>query len=379
MILPLHFSKYLDADSINSTAVQFGFAVPENVEKFIMDFEMQHQVIQELECITRGGMCMPFHTNEEARRLSIDIDLVTPMNISETDRAIDKIRKNLTEVSIQKIVPKNGYPIPNIVSYNVGYRSCLGKDDHIKVDFLCDVDVSLPKKTQKSNFDIFNFSIDYPFDLLTHGALMGDKLTTLALEQIGLPQRKFSDIPKQIYDIGILLKLGSKPIFEEAISTFEIFTSFKAAHYEVTPRYTIDDIVTGIETSLSSLLNTKFNITLTEDQDSRFGQFKGTYLGNSRDYKKIEHISDILLIQYFIKLIYGHIDKSLSMENSVNQLEKTIAQLKEISTYNAQMRIDEHKKLYGSMPNELPFQKKILKGVPMEHIFLINEILNLKN
>ena len=322
---------------------------------------------------------MPFHTKEDAHRLSIDIDLITKSSVQETEKVMKKIKNELTGVKIEKIIPKNGYPISNIVSYNVGYRSCLGKDDYVKVDFQCEVDISLPKTTINPNFEVFDCSIDYPFDILTHGALIGDKLTTLALEQIGLPERKFSDIPKQVYDIATLLKLGSELIFHEAFSTFDTFTKFKVKHYDVKPRYTINNIIDGIETSLSSLLNTKFNITINEDQDSRFGQFKGTYLGNYRDYKKIEHISDILLLQYFSKLVHGVIDKSFSIEDSIKKFKTIINKLKNTSTYNAEKRIIEHKKLYDSMQNELPFQKKILKGVPLEHIYLINERLNLWN
>lgn len=376
--MSLHFSKYLDVDTINSIATQYGFAVPANVEKFIMDFEMQHQVMQELECITRGGMSMPFHTNEDARRLSIDIDLLTSSSLEQTEQKMKKISDNLTEVSLEKIVPKVRYPVPNILSYYVRYRSCLGNDDNVKVDFLCDVDISLPKTTIPSGFGLFNFTIDYSMDVLTQGGLIGDKLTTLALEKIGLPVRKFNDIPKQVYDIATLLKLGSKTVFQEAFSTFEEFTQFKVDHYEIEQPYKLNDIITGIEDSVFNLLDTTSSITITHEQDSRFGQFKSAFLGNSRDYKKTEHLGDILLIQLFSKLIHGYINKSLTLNESVDLLNSVINQLKEFSNYNGQMRSSKHEELYNLVPDEIPFDKKILKGTPLEHILLIKDIYNLK-
>jgi len=372
--MSLHFSKYLVADTINSIATQYGFAVPANVEKFIMDFEMQYQVMQELECITHGGMNMPFHTNEDARRLSIDIDLLTSSTLEQTEQKMKKINENLTEVLIEKIEPKNKYPIPNILSYYVRYRSCLGNDDNVKVDFLCDVDISLPKTTIPSGFGLFNFSIDYSMDVLTQGGLIGDKLTTLALEKIGLPKRKFNDIPKQVYDIATLLKLGSKAVFQEAFSTFEEFTQFKVDHYEIECPYKLNDIITGIEDSLFNLLDTRSSITITHEQDSRFGQFKSAFLGNSRDYNKTEHLGDILLIQLFSKLIHGYINKSLTLNESVDLLNGVINQLKEFSNYNGQMRRSKHEELYNLVPDEAPFNKKILKGIPLEHILLIKDI-----
>ncbi len=372
----LHFSKYLVADTINSIATQYGFAVPANVEKFIMDFEMQYQVMQKLECVTHGGMSMPFHTNEDARRLSIDIDLLTSSSLEQTEQKMEKIGDNLTEVSLEKIVPKDRYPIPNILSYYVRYRSCLGHDDNIKVDFLCDVDISLPKITIQPGFVLFNFIIDYPMDVLTHGSLIGDKLTTLALEKIGLPERKFSDIPKQVYDIATLLKLGSETVFQEAFSTFEKFTQFKMDHYEIEQPYKLNDIITGIEDSVFNLLDTTSSITITHKQDSRFGQFKSAFLGNSSDYKKTEHITDILIILLLSKLIHSYIDKSFTLGESVNLFNNVIDQLNKISNYNGEMRSSEHEKIYGLISSELPFNKKILKGAPLEHILLIKNIYN---
>jgi len=374
--MSLHFSKYLVADTINSIATQYGFAVPANVEKFIMDFEMQHQIMQELECVTHGGMSMPFHTNEDARRLSIDIDLLTSSSLEQTEQKMEKIGDNLTEVSLEKIVPKDRYPIPNILSYYVRYRSCLGHDDNIKVDFLCDVDISLPKITIQPGFRLFNFLIDYPMDVLTHGSLIGDKLTTLALEKIGLPERKFDDIPKQVYDIATLLKLGSETVFQEAFSTFEEFTQFKVDHYEIERPYKLNDIITGIEDSVFNLLDTTSSITITHKQDSRFGQFKSAFLGNSRDYKKTEHITDILIILLLSKLIHSYIDKSFTLDESVYLFNNVIDQLNKISNYNGEMRSSEHEKIYGLISSELPFNKKILKGASLEHILLIKNIYN---
>lgn len=377
--MTLHFSKYLVPDKINSIATKYRFAFPSNIEKFIMDFEMQYQVLQKLECITRGGMSVPFHTNEDARRLSIDIDLLTQSSVDQTKQIMNKINENLKEVSIEEIVPKNPYPMPNLLSYNVRYRSCLGEDDFVKVDFLCEVEVSLPKTNIESGFSLFDFSIDYPMEVLGHGALIGDKLTTLDLEKIGLPKRKFSDIPKQVYDIGTLLKLGSKDVFKEAILTFENFTQFKVDHYINDPPYRLHDVITGIKDSLFSLFDTKSSITITHDHDSRFGQFKGAYLGNSKEYKKTEHITDILIVQFFSKLIHNYMENSLNLNEIIDQTYDLIKQLNEISNYNAEMRGMKHGELYDMIPDKLPFNKKFLKGVPLEHVLLIKEIYTINS
>ena len=42
--------------------------------------------------------------------------------------------------------------------------------------------------------------------ILSRGSLLGDKLTTLALGTIGLRPSRQTEIAKQVYDLGLLLK-----------------------------------------------------------------------------------------------------------------------------------------------------------------------------
>lgn len=57
---------------------RYGFRDKLAIEKFIMDFEVHSHIARRADCITRGGMCMPFHTADGAsKRLSVDIDLLT--------------------------------------------------------------------------------------------------------------------------------------------------------------------------------------------------------------------------------------------------------------------------------------------------------------
>lgn len=77
--LVLSYSALLTVENISSIAERFGFADKASVEKFIMDFEVHSHIAQQADCITRGGLCMPFHLpTTEAGRLSIDIDLLMP-------------------------------------------------------------------------------------------------------------------------------------------------------------------------------------------------------------------------------------------------------------------------------------------------------------
>ena len=339
-----------------------------------MDFEMQYHVIQELDCITRGGMCMPFHTNQNVHRLSVDIDLLTSKTVEQTRQVMQKINRKLTEVSIKEIEASNPYPIPNIVSYNVKYDSCYNHDDYVKVDFLCDVDLPLPYKIINTNFHIFNFSIDYEMNLLTHGSLIADKFTTLALNKIGLPTRKFGDIPKQIYDIATLLKIGNDSIFGEAITIFRNFTKFKVEHYEHSPPFNVKDTIQSINDSILDLLDTRSTLTLTTEEESRFASFKGTYLSTTRNYKKTEHITNILLTKLFSKFLKETNDGNLTEDQAAKRISNVVKQFNDIMNYNASQRAENHEVLFRMVSDNVPFNKNILKGAPIEHVLLVKEI-----
>ena len=72
-------SYYLDMlqeESIVKLGRRYGFANALYIEKFIMCFEAHRRIVQEMECVVRGGLCMPFHQPDfEVRRMSIDVDI----------------------------------------------------------------------------------------------------------------------------------------------------------------------------------------------------------------------------------------------------------------------------------------------------------------
>jgi len=280
-----HFANELKKNNIESIAKKFGFANPLYVEKFIMDFEMNYHISQEIDCILRGGMCMPFHTELGVRRLSIDIDLLTGLQVDEIDKVMQKLDGDLIDVKIKKYVPKNPYPIPNLTSYYVEYNSCFDKPETVKIDYLCDLSLQLPIQTIADAKEIIEFKIDYLSKILTRGALIGDKITTLALEKIGLRKSKFYDIPKQIYDIATLLKFATESDIAESLDVFMDLTGFKVKIFD-DGIHNVKDILETINSSIPSFLSFESALTTTTDYEGLLGSFKGTYLNTSQPYKK---------------------------------------------------------------------------------------------
>lgn len=338
---------------------------------------MQYHVLQNLDCITRGGMCMPFHTiNHNANRLSIDIDLLTKSSTTDIQKIMDKIDKSLDEVEIELIVPKIAYPIANLCSYKVHYTSFSGAKDWIKVDFLCEVDINLSTSIVPTNYELFAFTTDYEMKILTRGSLIGDKLTTLSLDTIGLPERRFGEIPKQVFDIGSQIRLVSKKDILEIFETFEKFTNFKIKIYDRTPPFTITEIITGIENSLSSFFELdKTAVHLTKDQDNKFRSFMGTYLGKTQIYKRTEHVGNILLVLLLIKKIKEYFTTPSNKDaiaQSFLDVINTINRLKDLEGF--QIRNESQNLLSQQLPVFVESHQKMLRGQPLEYTYLLIEV-----
>ena len=373
-----HFVNELEKNNIEKIATKFHFGNPLYVEKFIMDFEMNYHISQEINSVLRGGMCVPFHTRLGVRRLSIDIDLLTELQVDEVGKIMEKLNSALPDVTITKYNPKNPAPIPNLVTYLVEYNSCFGKPETVKVDYLCDMPLKLPTQKIKAGEEIIEFKIDYSSEILTRGALIGDKITTLALQKIGLQNPKngtlSDDIPKQVYDIASLLKSATDKDIQESLLVFLNLTAFKVKIYD-NGIFDVENILDTIHSSIPNLLSFDDQITTISEYVGIFGSFKGTYLNISQPYKKTEHITDILLVWFYVVYLKKFYEKSLSQDNVVSKIISIIKLFLEILDYGQDDKKDLREDLLNSMP-VLNFNPNILNQTPVEQIFLIKEIFS---
>ena len=367
-----HFSTELEKDNIKTIANKFDFKNPSYVEKFIMDFEMYYYISQRIDCLLRGGMCMPFHSELGVRRLSIDIDLLTSLNVNGIDTVMQELNHILPDVKIKKHNPRNPYPIPNLASYYVEYDSCFDKPETVKIDYLCNFSLNLPTQTISDEREIIGFKINYPIKILTRGAIIGDKITTLALEKIGLRKSKFNDIPKQIYDIATLLKVATENDISESLDVFKTLTAFKVKIFE-NGLYTINEIIEGINSSISSLLSFESTLTIMENYEGFFGSFIGTYLNNEQPYKKTQHISDILLVWLYGFILKKFFEKSISKQEAAEKIFSIVKSYRVIFNSSVEENQTTREDLLNNLP-KLPFKKNILNGTPVEQVFVINEI-----
>ncbi len=336
--MSLYYSQYLDSEFILKTAENNGFAIPSNLERFIMDFELQYQISQQLNCVVRGGMCVPFHIG--AKRLSVDIDLMTDQTKNEIDKVMNEIGNSFPELLIKKINPRNPLPVENLVSYNVEFKSCLGGSTGVKIDFASDMNLKIPKKVSQKT-DIFSVQIDHTVSVLSRGALIGDKISTLAINSIGVQQNTVH-VPKQVFDVAGLLNSIDKETVSEIFTSFDTLTTQKIQNYTNSPSPTINDILRDIDSSLATLLTKDFS--LTSQHNSTYGSFTSTLLGSSvGHYSKSDHIEDILLIQLISKFIPQISSDSSNYTDKVKNTLDELQRLKHVESKNAS---DVRKKSY---------------------------------
>lgn len=372
--MALHFSDALEESNVEAITDKFKFVNSVNIEKFMMDFEMDYHINNKMRCTTRGGMCMPFHTDVGVRRLSIDIDLITNQSLSDTEKIMSEINSSIPELEIKKKIPRDPHPIKNLLAFDVFYDSCLGGRQKVKVDFICDVGISLPVKQVEKGFDVLDLVIDFEPTVLTHGALIGDKLTTLALQKIGLREDRFSDIPKQIYDIATLIKSATVSQIKEALDVFKNFTTFKVSIYEKNPRYEVNEIVESIIDSIKDLLLLDSMVTITKLYKNRFTNFTDIYLSKSgKQYQKNEHISDILIVFLFTKYVSKFILDSSPIDKMSADIFNTISSLKNNLELEREDITDSRTKILENFSDKV-YKKHILRFAPLEHVFLINEL-----
>lgn len=375
--MAFHFDDHLRKNSIKSTAQKYNFKRINYVEKFILDFEINYHISKQLESIVRGGMCVPFYTGLKIRRLSIDIDLMTHLQTDEISSIMESLTLPMSDMTIRKHIPKKPAPIPNLITYNVNYKSRLGPPEQIKVDFLCDVHMQLPTRLITKNEEVMGLYIDYPLKILTRGALIGDKMTTLALDKIGLQiagRGLPENIPKQIYDIASLLKSSSVHDIAESFDVFTSLTAFKTEIYDE-GRYDIKGTLDTIVTSIRGLLKFEYQVKTVSEYSGIFSSFTAAYLGSSIVYNKTMHTSDILLVWFYAEILQKFFDGIISADRAAERIYSSIASWSEISGFDAYKKTDFINSLFDSMP-VLPFKQNILHQTPADQIFLIKEIFS---
>ena len=118
--------ELITPERITKISAERGFR-PDIMEQFLMDYLVHQRVTGGIECVTKGGMCMPFYQpGGTLQRLSVDVDLATGMPSGSVASAM-RLAADLPNVTrVERYVPSRRAVLKNnLVTYERPLRVLL--------------------------------------------------------------------------------------------------------------------------------------------------------------------------------------------------------------------------------------------------------------
>lgn len=213
----------LSGEVITRQSAQHGFAQPDSLEALIWDFEIQAQLQARIGGAVRlkGGAATQLHVFPDRQRASVDVDVLTSLpkagieaQLSEIERVLQADGRYFT---FEPFVPKRPAKTPGLHSHTVLVPSSLGQvwrlqdgteieGRMIKVDFhqVPDLPPGNPRPAVVVGLDL-----RFEADCVGSAYLIAEKLLTQARKTVGVPDSRFDDLPKHLYDLDGLTSFAA--------------------------------------------------------------------------------------------------------------------------------------------------------------------------
>ena len=361
-------------EAIERIAMLYNFAIPENVEKLMMDFYVLELLSKRVRCVLRGGLCMPFYVGRtEASRLSVDVDILT----SETKERIKSVVPEIMVDAGLKCKPDRPMERIGVVTrFTVKYETKFGKDnkkDRIKLDIMHDVNVNVPHCTIPRGFKTYAGETTHDIVASTRGALLADKISSLSFGSIGYSVRK-KDIaaPKQMYDVGVLLDGSSPKDIDDAITTFPTITQFKVDHASTDA--SIDEVLEHTDRFLSEQLSFADGIRMGDEQRDMFNKFKSQYLSRNFIYDEDAQKLSILKTWLYASCLKAVAESHISRQDAIGLLNDTMVACRQDSHGAESAEIK--RQVLGEVQGLTP--TKSLQAEPLQNLRLLAAISGLR-
>ena len=192
-----------DKNDLRRKAKACGFSQIWQLEHLWWDYEFAAQ-LQQLDktFLLKGGAATQLFLDRSLQRGSLDVDLVTPLNAEQVQKAVTQLEKKFdgSPIDVKKYVAKKPIEGLPLITYHVGYRELEGGGpNHIKLEIFSS-DIRFPS-TKIESKETLALTVRDAI-CISRGSLSGDKLTTLASGPVGAP---LEEQPKQLYDIDHLI------------------------------------------------------------------------------------------------------------------------------------------------------------------------------
>ena len=204
--------------------------------------------------------------------------------------------KRVTHVGYRSNRPS---PMDNLIRFKVYYdpvvsfeqSSASGHQDSIYVDIACGIDdARLDTTLLDQEQNLFGFKIPPPLHTLSIGALIADKIPSLGCGTVG-----YSDLdstPKQLYDIGMLLRNTTTDDLIVMMQMYNYLTNFKLKHGN--RDFGLVEVIQSVKSYISTILTNDTLPRLTSVHSDNFSVFASSML-SKHNMDDDQHLKNVLL------------------------------------------------------------------------------------
>ncbi len=216
LIIP---AESFSADRLAKNAQDLGYAQAETLEALIWDYELYAQLQKRISglCRLKGGAAVQLYVPIERQRASVDVDILTTIPQPEMQLLLEEVSRNYDAeppyLQFEPFVPDEPAAIEALHSYTTLAPTSLGQkwqleDGTIVEARMIKLDVhetrNLPPGEKRADI-VAGISLGYQPICVQRGYLIAEKFLTQARGTVGVPDDRYQDLPKHLYDLDSLL------------------------------------------------------------------------------------------------------------------------------------------------------------------------------
>lgn len=371
----IHEKKFFTEKEILRRTEEYEYVNPLAVEIFLWDCELVAQ-LQNIcdDLVLKGGAAAQLHLPLERQRGSVDVDVFTHLGKGDVAQIVEKLGdtlKGFVEFRLHKPKkPNPDLPLETYFAYVPSKTDPKRGNLEIKLDFLC----KCPRLPTQILSGVETFAVRIKrIRCSMSGALIGDKLLTLAKGSIGMEIEE--NYPKQIYDIDALLEtctLTTESADDLMTSVHELTkTEALFRKKEFTPINVLNDVVKTMDEY--SLVDTPAGDPEMKKGIEKFQQF---FVNKSQRKPYYGWSCKSLRIRFLATLARKVISEQIGTQDAAGiiaecqKLDQALSKISGDSITKVREKIMELAKV------KIPYYKD-LRGKPLTRVFW--QILTLEN
>jgi len=378
----IHEKKEFSKESLLLRKDKFGFNNLARMEIFLWDLEiyMQIQAILNDKITLKGGAAAQFYLPIENQRTSVDIDLIAEISEKELSEAIKEIETKFNGYdrlfkfrAHKPKSPKTNLPLK---TYFIDVPSAIeeGGIQQIKCEFFFLENAEINKVTSP---ELFACETSLTYNILPLNSLIGDKLTTLGPNTIGIQDDRSDEQIKQVYDLIELIEHNIDKIDLQKVKEYYQ----KRAKPESDDREIKYDFSEFINDAINFIDRYRFlDINKNKELENQVNNFQSLYLR-----KRVNrHNSGWAIVSRKLSLFLNFLraEKS-SVKPEINSFKKALTSSSDLlfSEYTGKEKSDKTNslkdKLIAEFGSTTSVSERILKGKTLQRIFW--EIISQEN